>query len=68
MAIRIVAVKGLLRNQAWWLLCTVLPSADAASRVLDDAESSKVDWGDTHHVFFHEDTSYYDVMIRLEDS
>ncbi len=65
MSLSVMYAAKLTSNQAYWLLCRVLPASDDATRVLRDSKEQGADWGPMHHVTYHKKHDTYDVIIDL---
>jgi hypothetical protein len=63
----VVVVGNLTSNQAWWLLCLVLPNGTEASEAMGHAVDSGIDFGIKHHVEYSRAYHTFTVMLDLAD-
>lgn len=59
-------LRDLSSNQAWWVLCTVLPLGTHSTDALERAERTGADWGQDYHVTYNRDTRLYDVILKVD--
>jgi hypothetical protein len=58
-----IIARRLYANQAWWLLCKILPNGTAATDALQRAQRIGADHGHEYHVRFDREKDRYDVML-----
>lgn len=56
-------IRYVTTNQAYWLLCTVLPNGTDATDALLKADSTGANWGRNYHVQCLAEGGRYDVCL-----
>jgi hypothetical protein len=64
---QISLISNLTPNQAWWVLCLVLPSGAEATRALSDAQLTGADWGPRHHCTYHRAAKTFSIILDLRE-